>query len=128
MSQEQNPPSEHYLNTCERAEDSSDDSSDESSDNDDSIYDDTSEEENPLPQWNLPNWQGNAAEAVGTICPCIKQVVEDGSIRGCAECDAYWDMPSLVGDADQIQCEGCYLLENGLGCENQLAHTCMEHF
>ena len=124
--QEQQQQFNYYLDTCERAEDSE---YDDSSDND-SIYDDneSSEEENPLPQWNLPNWRGNSLEDVGTICPCIKQVVEDGSIRGCAECDEYWDMPSLVGDADQIQCEGCYLLENGLGGENQLGHSCMEHF
>jgi hypothetical protein len=67
-------------------------------------YDEFSEEEeNPLPQWNLPNWRGNATECLATACPCIKQVVEDGSIRGCVECDDYWDMPSLVGDAEEIQ-------------------------
>ncbi len=78
----------------------------ESNDDDESSYDDdefSEEEENPLPQWNLPNWRGNAPECLATACPCIKQVVEDGSIRGCAECDDYWDMPSLVGDAEEIQ-------------------------
>ena len=123
MNQEQQQQFNDYLNTCERDEDSDED------DSSDSIYDnESSEEENPLPQWNLPNWRGNSSEDVGTVCPCIKQVVEDGSIRGCAECDEYWDMPSLVGDVHQIQCEGCYFLENGLGGENQLGHSCMEHF
>ena len=76
---------------------------DESNENE-SNEDESSEEENPVPQWNIPNWRGNAPECLDTACPCIKQVVEDGSIRGCAECDDYWDMPSLVGDAEEIQC------------------------
>jgi hypothetical protein len=111
MSQEQDEQKrrfEHYLNTCERAEEDSDDN--DSSDNDESSYEneDTSEEENPLPQWNIPNWQGNAAEV--SICPCIKQVVEDGSVRGCAECDEYWDMPSLVTQYVEYEC--CHVLAN----------------
>jgi hypothetical protein len=83
-------------------EGSHDDESNENESNDDESsydYDEFSEEEeNHLPQWNIPNWRGNSPE-----CLCIKQVVEDGSIRGCAECDDYWDMPSLVGDAEEIQ-------------------------
>ena len=76
----------------------------ESNENESSYDDDeSSEEENPVQQWNIPNWRGNAPECLDTACPCIKQVVEDGSIRGCAECDDYWDMPSLVGDAEEIQ-------------------------
>lgn len=110
----------YYLDNCERYEEDSD------SDDDTTYYaNESSEEENPSPQWNLPNWKGNASDME---CPCIKQVLEDGSTRGCADCDEYWDMPSLVGDTDQKQCEGCYLLANGLGCDNQLCHSCMEHF
>jgi hypothetical protein len=119
--QEKHPSFEPHLHPCERTDDNDESSENESSENESS---EEEEEENPLPQWNIPNWRGNAAEAIGTVCPCIKQVVEDGSIRGCAECDDYWDMPSLATESAQIQCEGCYFLANGLGFEHQIEHTC----
>lgn len=82
------------------------------------------DEEVPLPQLNNPNWTGNAN------CNCVRLIVEDGSTRGCIECDEYWDMPCLVEpvqdeNVDIPKCEGCYLLANGLGGENQMAHACL---
>jgi hypothetical protein len=142
--QEKHPSFEPHLHPCERTVDDDDESNEnesnenesnenesnenESNENEsnenESNENESSEEENPLPQWNIPNWRGNAAESIGTVCPCIKQVVEDGSIRGCAVCDDYWDMPSLVTESAQIECEGCYFLANGLGFAHHIEHTC----
>ena len=115
---------QHYASNAyesnENESNENESSENESSENESS----EEEEENPLPQWNIPNWRGNASEDIGTVCPCIKQVVEDGSIRGCAECDDYWDMPSLLEDTQEIQCEACHLLANGLGFAHHIEHTC----
>jgi len=98
MNQEENQRFDYYLNNRERQGDSSSD-------------DESSEEENPLPQWNIPNWRGNSTTVsedetdddtntkneTDNACACDKRIMDDGSTRGCAECDEYWDMPSLVG-------------------------------
>ena len=108
MSQEEKQQFDYYLNNCERQDDSSSD-------------DESSEDENHLPQWNIPNWRGNSTTVseddtdddtdedtntknetdtknkTDNACACDKHIMDDGSTRGCAECDEYWDMPSLVG-------------------------------
>uniref|UniRef100_A0A6C0IIF7 Uncharacterized protein n=1 Tax=viral metagenome TaxID=1070528 RepID=A0A6C0IIF7_9ZZZZ len=119
--------------------------------------DDDSDEEDPEPIWNIPNWKGNANKCTGCvtrimsdgenrgcadcdecwnmpelveiICTgCTTRVTNDGDNRGCVACDEYWDMPDLcIDNLVELKpyCEGCELLDAGLGGENQMSHTCM---
>jgi hypothetical protein len=134
----------------------------------------TSDEEDPTPKWNIPNWKGNAKEVVKKCTGCITRTSTYGTTRGCGECDEYWDMPDLEeiiiseseSDSDEYErddfydraddpylaeriymqrelngeldeeehvnltpyCEGCELLNAGLGGENQMSHACLRYF
>ena len=110
----------------------------------------STDEEDPMPKWNIPNWKGNdPIKCTG----CVKRVTNDGENRGCIECDMYWDMPDLIEDDSNseqndllpninsecvvsnnnemdtikpvVYCEGCDLLDKGLGGENQMSHSCL---
>jgi hypothetical protein len=120
-------------------------------------YDNIDGDENPTPAWHLPNWTGNKCGG------CVTRVSALGEKFGCAECDEYWDLPSLLEpmqepepmpmqctgcvtrvtnsgqalgceECDELwdlpdlimtPCEGCELLDAGLGGENQLGHACL---
>jgi len=174
----------------------------------------SSDEEDPTPKWNIPNWKGNkkcdgcvtrtmadgykvgceecdeyctlpelyTAEQIQYInrvkCTgCVTQFTSDGGYRGCKDCDDCWDMPGLCIDDVEYKCngcnecdtckiyydncndnydapddthlaeflyaareqewenenekenkpycEGCHLLDAGLGGENQMSHSCL---
>jgi len=60
----------------------------------------TSDEEDPTPKWNIPNWKGNTKEVVEKCTGCITRTSTYGTTRGCDECDEYWDMPDLEEDIE----------------------------
>lgn len=78
-------------------------------DNSEDEYYSNDEEEDPTPQWNIPNWKGNAKDVVEeqTCTGCVTRISKCGVNRGCMECDPeFWDMPDLedpfVGDEYEI--------------------------
>lgn len=81
---------------------------------------DDSDDEDPLPKWNIPNWKGNAKEQEqkeNKCLYCVTRFTSENERRGCADCDEYWDMPDLIyskTDADK-DCVGCELLDSGEG-------------
>ena len=96
--------------------------------------DNESDDEDPLPKWNIPNWKGNVKEAEqeenikeNKCLYCVTRITPDNERRGCAGCDEYWDMPDLILQTINANndCVGCELLDGGEGGENQLEHTCM---
>ena len=85
---------------------------------------------------------------IDNICKgCISRVTNVGTEVGCEQCDENWDLPDLIientnADADanansdysdddsdysddDSECEGCKLLDAGLGGENQQGHSCI---
>jgi hypothetical protein len=68
--------------------------------------DDSDEEEDPtIPDWNIPNWKGNATDVV-KCTGCVRRIMKDGDKRGCEECDEYWNMPELE-EMNYTKCGGC---------------------
>lgn len=64
---------------------------------DEEAYYTNDEEEDPTPTWNLPNWKGNREEPNihhDKCTGCITDV-RNGEIRGCKDCDEFWDLPEL---------------------------------
>jgi len=61
----------------------------------------SSDEEDPTPKWNIPNWHG-FKKCYG----CVTRIMNDGEPRGCIECDEYWNMPELE-QQNNVQCAGC---------------------
>jgi hypothetical protein len=78
---------------------------------------------------------------INNICKgCVSRVTNVGTEVGCEQCDENWDLPDLIienpnananananadsSDSDS-ECEGCKLLDAGLGGENQQGHSCI---
>ena len=71
--------------------------------------------------WDLPDL---IIEANNNICNgCISRVTNVGTEVGCEQCDENWDLPDLL--VEKSECEGCKLLDAGLGGENQQGHSCI---
>jgi len=78
-------------------------------------------------------WKPNPDKCQG----CVSRVSKTYGNIGCEYCDEYWDIPDLVSydeivaqkdDNNSINdnyCEGCELLKEGKGGENQMGHRCM---
>lgn len=70
-------------------------------------------------------WKANPNKCKG----CVSRVSKTHGNIGCEYCDEYWDIPELVSyddnDIDDNYCEGCELLKEGKGGENQMGHRCL---
>ncbi len=132
----------NFIDMSKTTEHTYSDSDDMSSYSDDmSSYSDE-ENEDPTPKWNIPTWKGNTGSCNG----CTQRISPDGEKRGCSECDEFWDLPDMYPyenveletseeqncngvaqyceDTEQY-CEGCILLSQNIGGENQFSHVCM---
>jgi hypothetical protein len=73
-----------------------------------------SDEEDPTPKWNLPNWKGN-----NKCTGCVTRIMQDGDKRGCEECDEIWNLPELCTMEELSittkKCEGCVTRNSSYG-------------
>ena len=74
----------------------------------------SSDEEDPTPKWNLPNWKGN-----NKCSGCVTRIMEDGDKRGCEECDEIWNLPELCImeelNINKTTCQGCVTRNSSYG-------------
>jgi hypothetical protein len=84
--------------------------------------DDTSDEENPEPEWNIPNWKGNSKQThpVLVCSGCVTRVSKTLGNIGCEQCDEYWDMPELEPGLSEEEIEELIQQQNAYEEENTL--------
>ena len=74
----------------------------------------SSDDEDPVPKWNIPNWKGNKK-----CSGCVTRIMNDGEKLGCEECDEFYDLPELFTMDDlhinKKTCKGCVTRDSSYG-------------